>query len=104
MGSYRFVQLDVFTREPFAGNPLAVFPEAEGLSDEEMMAAAADPAALKSEIGPWVGTEVGTAFEQLGRRFKDLEKNRDYLPERERGEIMRALGECPLAAHARAEG
>ena len=37
MGNHRFVQLDVFTREPFAGNSLAVFPEAEGLSDEEMM-------------------------------------------------------------------
>ena len=37
LGSYRFIQLDVFTQEPFAGNPLAVFPEAEGLTDEEMM-------------------------------------------------------------------
>jgi trans-2,3-dihydro-3-hydroxyanthranilate isomerase len=37
MGTYRFIQLDVFTREPFAGNPLAVFPEAEGLTDEEML-------------------------------------------------------------------
>ena len=33
---YRFAQLDVFTREAFKGNPLAVFPEAEGLTDEEM--------------------------------------------------------------------
>jgi trans-2,3-dihydro-3-hydroxyanthranilate isomerase len=37
MNNYRFIQLDVFTQEPFAGNPLAVFPEAEGLTDEEMM-------------------------------------------------------------------
>jgi trans-2,3-dihydro-3-hydroxyanthranilate isomerase len=37
MSSYRFIQLDVFTKEPFAGNPLAVFPEAEGLTDDEMM-------------------------------------------------------------------
>ncbi len=37
LSNYRFVQLDVFTREPFAGNPLAVFPEAEGLTDEQMM-------------------------------------------------------------------
>ena len=34
--TYRFVQLDVFTRQPFAGNPLAVFPHAEGMSDVEM--------------------------------------------------------------------
>ncbi|MEO6391157.1 MAG: PhzF family phenazine biosynthesis isomerase, partial [Pyrinomonadaceae bacterium] len=33
---YRFAQLDVFTAQPFAGNPLAVFPEAEGLTDIEM--------------------------------------------------------------------
>jgi len=37
MNSYRFIQLDVFTEEPFAGNALAVFPEAEGISDEAMM-------------------------------------------------------------------
>jgi trans-2,3-dihydro-3-hydroxyanthranilate isomerase len=37
MTKYRFVQLDVFTEEPFAGNALAVFPEAEGLSDDVMM-------------------------------------------------------------------
>jgi trans-2,3-dihydro-3-hydroxyanthranilate isomerase len=37
VGNYRFVQVDVFTNQPFAGNPLAVFPEAEGLSDDEMM-------------------------------------------------------------------
>ncbi|HEV7744645.1 MAG TPA: PhzF family phenazine biosynthesis protein [Pyrinomonadaceae bacterium] len=37
MNKYRFVQLDVFTEEPFAGNALAVFPEAEGITDDEMM-------------------------------------------------------------------
>ena len=37
MAKYQFIQLDVFTNQPFAGNPLAVFPEAEGLSDDEMM-------------------------------------------------------------------
>jgi trans-2,3-dihydro-3-hydroxyanthranilate isomerase len=37
MAKYQFIQLDVFTNQPFAGNPLAVFPEAEGLSDEQMM-------------------------------------------------------------------
>jgi trans-2,3-dihydro-3-hydroxyanthranilate isomerase len=34
MGRYRFIQLDVFTNRAFCGNPLAVFPEAEGISDE----------------------------------------------------------------------
>lgn len=37
MASYRFTQLDVFTDQSFCGNPLAVFPEAEGLTDDEMM-------------------------------------------------------------------
>ena len=38
--NYQFVQLDVFTRTPLAGNPLAVFPDARGLTDEEMQALA----------------------------------------------------------------
>jgi trans-2,3-dihydro-3-hydroxyanthranilate isomerase len=33
---YRFLQVDVFTDVPFGGNPLAVFPDAEGLTSEEM--------------------------------------------------------------------
>ncbi len=37
MANYRFLQLDVFTDRAFGGNPLAVFPEAEGLSTEEML-------------------------------------------------------------------
>ena len=36
MSSYNFVQLDVFTDRPFCGNPLAVFPEAQGITDEQM--------------------------------------------------------------------
>ena len=36
MSSYNFIQLDVFTDRAFTGNPLAVFPEAEGLTDEQM--------------------------------------------------------------------
>ncbi len=36
MRTYKFYQLDVFTDKPFGGNPLAVFPNAEGLSDREM--------------------------------------------------------------------
>src|SRR5205814_362233 len=38
--SYEFVQLDVFTQTPLAGNPLAVFTDARGLSDSEMQALA----------------------------------------------------------------
>jgi trans-2,3-dihydro-3-hydroxyanthranilate isomerase len=35
-----FAQLDVFAAEAFLGNPLAVFPDARGLSDQEMQAIA----------------------------------------------------------------
>src|SRR5438309_12131332 len=38
--TYEFVQLDVFTRTPLTGNPLAVFTDARGLSDGEMQALA----------------------------------------------------------------
>jgi trans-2,3-dihydro-3-hydroxyanthranilate isomerase len=37
---FHFRQVDVFTDRPFAGNPLAVFPAAEGLTDTEMQAIA----------------------------------------------------------------
>lgn len=36
MTTFRFVTLDVFTDTRFGGNPLAVFPDAEGLSGEQM--------------------------------------------------------------------
>ncbi|HEV8429533.1 MAG TPA: PhzF family phenazine biosynthesis protein [Pyrinomonadaceae bacterium] len=37
MPAYQFLQFDVFTEQPFCGNPLAVFPESEGLTDDQMM-------------------------------------------------------------------
>lgn len=42
MRRYRFVTLDVFTDTRFGGNPLAVFPDARGLSDAEMQKLAAE--------------------------------------------------------------
>ncbi|MDG4889742.1 PhzF family phenazine biosynthesis protein [Mesorhizobium sp. WSM4887] len=39
---YRFVTLDVFTDRRFGGNQLAVFPEASGLSTEQMQMLAAE--------------------------------------------------------------
>jgi trans-2,3-dihydro-3-hydroxyanthranilate isomerase len=36
MGAHSFHQLDVFTRQPLAGNPLAVFPDASGLDAATM--------------------------------------------------------------------
>lgn len=37
MSRYAFTQLDVFTDQTFCGNPLAVFLEAEGISDDDQM-------------------------------------------------------------------
>ncbi len=39
---HAFVTVDVFTDRRFGGNPLAVFPDASGLSDAEMQALAAE--------------------------------------------------------------
>ena len=37
MAKHRFIQLDVFTDRAFCGNPLAVFPEAEGISEDDLL-------------------------------------------------------------------
>lgn len=37
---FPFVQFDVFSSRPFEGNPLAVFPDGRGLSDQQMQALA----------------------------------------------------------------
>lgn len=42
MREYRFLQADVFTERIFAGNPLAIVTDAEGLSGEEMQRIAAE--------------------------------------------------------------
>src|ERR671921_52951 len=42
MRSFSFVTVDVFTDRRFGGNPLAVFPDAQGLSDGEMQSLAAE--------------------------------------------------------------
>jgi trans-2,3-dihydro-3-hydroxyanthranilate isomerase len=38
--SYEFVQLDVFTRTPLTGNPLAIVTDARGLTDQQMQSLA----------------------------------------------------------------
>ena len=39
---YEFVTVDVFTTQRFGGNPLAVFPDAQGISDADMLALAGE--------------------------------------------------------------
>src|SRR6185295_5148807 len=42
MPTFSFVTVDVFTDRRFGGNPLAVFPDARGLSDSDMQSLAAE--------------------------------------------------------------
>ena len=42
MRTFSFVTVDVFTDRRFGGNPLAVFPDARGMSDAEMQSLAAE--------------------------------------------------------------
>ena len=42
MARFSFVTVDVFTDRRFGGNPLAVFPDARGISDRDMQALAAE--------------------------------------------------------------
>src|ERR1700761_4900955 len=42
MPTYEFVTVDVFTDRRFGGNPLAVFPDARGITDGEMQSLAAE--------------------------------------------------------------
>ena len=42
MPSFEFVTVDVFTDRRFGGNPLAVFPDARGLSGDDMQSIAAE--------------------------------------------------------------
>ncbi len=42
MKAYAFVTVDVFTDRRFGGNPLAVFPDARGMSDADMQSLAAE--------------------------------------------------------------
>lgn len=64
MKHYRFLQVDVFTDQAFAGNALAVFPEAEGLSDEVMLKIARE---MNLSETVFVLTPDGSAPEVLRR-------------------------------------
>jgi trans-2,3-dihydro-3-hydroxyanthranilate isomerase len=77
---YRFVWLDVFTQTPLEGNQLAVFPDARGLSDEEMQSIARE-----------------THLSETTFVFPENE-----AVDRDRGfttRIFAVLGEMPFAGH-----
>jgi len=83
---YRFTQLDVFTEHPFTGNPLAVFPEAKGLTDEQMMQIAREMNLSETVfvLDPEDHSKTpATAAEEIGSKPSVLRKLRIYTPTRE---------------------
>jgi trans-2,3-dihydro-3-hydroxyanthranilate isomerase len=50
--TYEFVQLDVFTKTPLTGNPLAIFADARGLTDAQMQALAREMNLSKTTFYP----------------------------------------------------
>jgi len=77
MSQRRFAQLDVFSDQPFGGNPLAVIVDAEGLSDEQML-----------RIAAWTNLSETTFL------LPPTQAGADY-----RVRIMTTSGELPFAGH-----
>lgn len=71
MGRHSFVTVDVFTSQPLAGNPLAVFPDAVGLDERAMQA-------IAREFG-----HSETTFVLPPRRPKALWRLRCFSPKAE---------------------
>src|SRR5204863_3653659 len=71
MPKFRFVQLDVFTDTAFCGNPLAVFPEAEDVNDDDQLKIAREMNLSE------------TVFVLPPRDDKSLKRLRIYTPTRE---------------------
>ena len=78
--SFRFVWLDVFARTPLEGNQLAVFPDAHGLTDEEMQSVARE-------------THISETTFVFPRN--DAEDREHGFPTR----IFAVQGEMPFAGH-----
>ena len=80
--SYDFVQLDVFTRTPLAGNPLAVFTDARGLTDKQMQALAREmnlsettsSVHAKGRLRPPMGRESASLPPGKNCRLPDIQR------------------------------
>jgi trans-2,3-dihydro-3-hydroxyanthranilate isomerase len=98
MPQYRFVQLDVFTEKPFSGNPLAVFPEAEGLSDDEMMKIAREMNLSETVfvLKPEAATPGEREFDSLDPQVGENETQPSVL---RRLRIFTPTREIPFAGH-----
>ena len=84
MPEYRFVQYDVFTDRAFCGNPLAVFPDADGLSDEHMMQIAREMNLSETVFVLRPESAVGSTTDTLKIATEEpLRKLRIFTPMRE---------------------
>ena len=84
MPEYRFVQYDVFTDRAFCGNPLAVFPDADGLSDEHMMQIAREMNLSETVFVLRPESAVGSTTDALKIATEEpLRKLRIFTPMRE---------------------
>ena len=109
MSKYHFVQLDVFTNQPFAGNPLAVFPEAEGLNDEQMMKIAREMNlsetvfVLKTERGKQQTANIGQQIAKSDERTATGDNPQSKISNQQsvlrRLRIFTPAREIPFAGH-----
>lgn len=109
MEKYQFIQLDVFTNQPFAGNPLAVFPEAEGLNDEQMMKIAREMNlsetvfVLKPERGKQQTANIGQQIAKSDERTATGDNPQSKISNQQsvlrRLRIFTPAREIPFAGH-----
>jgi trans-2,3-dihydro-3-hydroxyanthranilate isomerase len=97
MSKYRFTQLDVFTTEPFAGNALAVFPEAEGLGDDEMMKIAREMNLSETVFVLEAQSKQQTANSKQPAESTDVKESAPTVLRRLR--IFTPAREIPFAGH-----
>jgi trans-2,3-dihydro-3-hydroxyanthranilate isomerase len=88
MSTYRFIQLDVFTDKAYTGNPLAVFPEAEGLTDELMSQIAremnlSETVFVLKPVDDAQHENRKTAADEIGSKPNVLRRLRIFTPTRE---------------------
>ena len=88
MPNHRFIQLDVFTDNAFTGNPLAVFPEAEGITDERMLQIAREMNLSETVFVLLPNDEPKTeppktAADEIGSKPNVLRRLRIFTPTRE---------------------
>src|ERR1700730_18484900 len=65
--TYEFVQLDVFTQLPLAGNQLAVFADGRGLTDSEMQGLARE---MNFSETTFILTRDATTEERDGKKVR----------------------------------